>query len=322
MKVAITGSSGLLGRTLIFQLKTEVPDATILGLDIVPPNKDKFPPFECPHNFAKVDITNPHSIEDAFSSFKPTVLIHLAFIVDPMRDHQLQRKINVGGTQNVLQAAAKFGVKQLLVASSATAYGAWPTNPLPIKEGWPIQASPAYQYAAEKAEIDLYATQFAAAHPSILVSIIRPCIILGPNINNFIGEGLLLPIHIKIWGAHSPLQFVDVEDVAAAVLTIIKAKASGPFNVAPLDYLTDDQMSANSPKPSVTIPYWLLYVIIYIMWFVGASQVRAPPSILEFSYYPWVVQPKRLTEELNFKFKHSSEASLRKWIAVMKPKAT
>ena len=49
--------------------------------------------------------------------------------------------IDVNGTQAVLQAASEAGVKQVLVTSSATAYGAWPDNPEPIAEDWPVRGA-------------------------------------------------------------------------------------------------------------------------------------------------------------------------------------
>ena len=45
--------------------------------------------------------------------------------------------IDVNGTQNVLEAASAAGVEHLLVASSTTAYGAFPDNPVPLTGGAP-----------------------------------------------------------------------------------------------------------------------------------------------------------------------------------------
>jgi nucleoside-diphosphate-sugar epimerase len=60
---------------------------------------------------------------------RPDALVHLAFVVNPMHDEQAMYEIDVGGTQNVLDAASTAGTGQLLVTSSATAYGAFPDTP-------------------------------------------------------------------------------------------------------------------------------------------------------------------------------------------------
>ena len=53
----------------------------------------------------------------------------------------------------------------LLVASSTTAYGAWPDNPVPIPEEHPVRGLPAYEYARDKTEIDRLCQLWAAQHP-------------------------------------------------------------------------------------------------------------------------------------------------------------
>lgn len=313
-KVAITGSSGLLGREVVRQFRSSCPGAEILGIDVVPPNNKTWGE-ECPDQFQKVDITVATDVEGALESFLPDTVIHLAFIVDPMRDTKKMRKINIDGTKHVLQACAKLKVNALLVASSASAYGAWSTNPPSIPETQPVKPHPDYQYASEKAEIDVMTQNFAKDNPDMLVSLVRPCIVLGPNINNFIARSLLDPVQMEVWGSTCSLQFVDVEDVAGAILSILLKKARGPFNVAPPDALTRAQIAA--PNNVVTLPYYLLWVILFFCWWLEVGPKDAPPGILDFSYYPWVVDPKRLTDELGFRFKYSSAQTLANWKAKM-----
>ena len=40
------------------------------------------------------------------------------------------------------------------MTSSATAYGAFPDNPMPIAEDWPVRGQPDFSYARDKAEAD------------------------------------------------------------------------------------------------------------------------------------------------------------------------
>ena len=61
--------------------------------------------------------------------------------------------IDVNGTQAVLQAAADAGVKQVIQTSSATAYGAFPDNPKPIAEDWPVRGAPDFSYAKRQGRL-------------------------------------------------------------------------------------------------------------------------------------------------------------------------
>ncbi len=55
-------------------------------------------------------------------------LVHLAFLLDPIRDEEMY---DVNGNAATLRAASDAGTKHVLAATSATAYGAWPDNPKP-----------------------------------------------------------------------------------------------------------------------------------------------------------------------------------------------
>ena len=74
--------------------------------------------------------------------------------------------IDVNGTQAVLRAAADAGTQQVLVTSSATAYGAFADNPRPIAEDWPVRGQPDFSYARDKAEADRLCQLWALDTPT------------------------------------------------------------------------------------------------------------------------------------------------------------
>src|SRR5687767_775713 len=93
------------------------------------------------------DVRNRAGIEELLSRHEIDALIHLAFLLNPIRDEARMYDVDVNGTQAVLQAAGQVGTKQVLVTSSATAYGAFPDNPKPIAEDWPVRGAPDFSYA-------------------------------------------------------------------------------------------------------------------------------------------------------------------------------
>ena len=66
--------------------------------------------------------------------------------------------IDVNGTPAVLRAASETGIKQVVMTSSATAYGAFADNPKPIAEDWPVRGPPDFSYARHKADSDRLAS--------------------------------------------------------------------------------------------------------------------------------------------------------------------
>ena len=73
-----------------------------------------------------------------------------------------------------------------MVTSSSTAYGAFPDNPVPIAEDWPVRGAPEFSYARDKADADRVCQLWAAEHPDRVMTIVRPCIVFGPNVDNYI----------------------------------------------------------------------------------------------------------------------------------------
>jgi UDP-glucose 4-epimerase len=142
-RVAITGSSGYLGSRLIEGLRQRDERLRILGLDV------REPADVAPHDFVRADIVDLGLIE-TLRSFAPDTIIHAAFAFQPMRNTRRMHQINVEGSRNLLQAAAALRPARLLIISSATAYGAWPDNPVPMDESWPLRARREFGYAADK----------------------------------------------------------------------------------------------------------------------------------------------------------------------------
>ena len=95
----------------------------------------------------------------------PDVLVHLAFILNPSHDEGFMYEVDVNGTHNVLEAAAEAGIGQVLVTTSAVAYGAFPDNPVPLTEDHPVRGVARFSYARDKTESDRICQLWALQHP-------------------------------------------------------------------------------------------------------------------------------------------------------------
>lgn len=75
---------------------------------------------------AYTDLTDPDAVRDLVTTQRPGAVVHLAAIVSPpsYRNPGLARRVNVGGTENLLAACAALPHPPLfLMASSAAVYG-------------------------------------------------------------------------------------------------------------------------------------------------------------------------------------------------------
>lgn len=307
-RVAITGSSGALGSRLIGWFRQRDPAVRIFGTDLREPRGS--PPDE----FVQGDIVRPGLVGD-LGAFAPDTVIHTAFAFQPLRDDRRMRQVNVEGARNVLQATAAIRPRRLLVVSSATAYGAWPDNPIPMDETWPLRARTDFRYAADKTEVERLVGDCAAACPDIAVSVVRPSFIGGPNIDNFVIRMITsMPILALLDGADTPLQFVHEDDVAAAIGEILVSDGRGAYNVSPRDWVPFSAVARAAGRSCWRMPFWLARAGLAAGWALRLPWHEAPAPFLHFLRHPWVVAPVRLERELGFRFRHSSAETLRQWI--------
>ncbi len=303
-RIAITGSSGYYGRKLIEQVRRESPGASILGIDVVPP------PAAAPNEFVKLDIRNP-DVRTTIAKFQPDTIVHLAFVVNPTRNNQQMHDINVGGALNVFEAVRTLRPQRFLMASSATAYGAWPDNPTPMHETWRLKARENFQYSADKTRLEKAVQDLAVELPDVAVSWTRPAIIGGAGADNYLSRFVLnMPILVMPDGVDVSLQFVHEDDCAAATWEILRQNARGPFNVSPDDWQSLSKVGALTNRRTIKLPFWTLKFATTIWWNLRLPMFDFPPSLHDFIRYPWVIAPTRLTKELGFQFRYSSEQTL------------
>lgn len=135
MKVFITGSTNLLASYLLRCAPKKIKLSASYNVNSLVPN------INC--KYYLVDIAQPKLIENAFKRFKPDIVIHTAAISSPdyCNNHKSEaKKINIGGTQNIIKACKRYGSSFIFISSNG------------IYDG---QKSP-YDEDAKRKPIDVY----------------------------------------------------------------------------------------------------------------------------------------------------------------------
>jgi dTDP-4-dehydrorhamnose reductase len=107
-RVVVTGSSGLLGRSLMNVLKS---DCEVVGIDKHVPEG---------HKDLTVDITEKEQTLKSIVTTAPSVVVHTAAETDVDRcetERDLAQRINVGGTANIAAGCARVGAKLILIST-------------------------------------------------------------------------------------------------------------------------------------------------------------------------------------------------------------
>src|SRR2546428_10949228 len=160
-KVCVTGAAGFIGGHLAEELLKQGHE--VVGLDDFSTGKRdtaaqllRHPAFR----LLEGSIAEPYAAVRAVSDAK--WVFHLAAIPSvPVSIEEPERTtaVNVGGTVNLLQAAARARVERVILACSCAAYGDGPEQPK-HEELLPRPISP---YAAQKISCELYAQTYTRA---------------------------------------------------------------------------------------------------------------------------------------------------------------
>ncbi len=224
MKV-ITGGSGFLGVEIAKKLVER--NEKVKVYDIA-----KSPDLPKEVNFVKGDVRDKDFLIEAFKG--ADTVFHLVGIMPQSKmPHPEMRKINIGGTRNVLEACAEREVKRVVYLSSSEVYGILEEIPCPET----ALKAPIGEYGHNKVSCELICHEFAKSH-GLEISILRPTSIVGPRnweetVNILLGQiknNGVIPLPGR---GRTRWQVSHVSDVAnAAILASEKKEAIGEaFNV-------------------------------------------------------------------------------------------
>ena len=300
MRYVITGGSGYIGSRLVELLSRRHETESIVICDVRPPRVNR-PRAE----FVKLDVRDRKAVRATLERTRADALVHLAFVVDPIHDEVLMYDIDVNGTHNVLEAVAAAGTPQVLVTSSAVAYGAFPDNPVPLTEADPVRGVASYSYARDKTESDRICQLWAERHPDRAMTIVRPCMVLGPNVDNsLVRVWTKAPMWFDVGNMKNDQQFVHEDDVVEAISKLLDGKHAGAYNLAGDGLMTLRECAELIDLPIRKIPLKALRALAKASW--TARLAEAPAGQIEFALHPWIISNSKVKETLGWRPRFSS----------------
>lgn len=162
MNIIVTGGAGFIGGNYMHYMVNKYPNDNIICIDsltyagnmeTLEPIKDK-----ANYKFYKVDITDRKSIYEIFEKEKPDYCINFAaesHVDRSVENPEIFLKTNILGTQVLMDACRKYGIKRYHQVSTDEVYGDLPLERLDLQfdETYPIKTSS--PYSASKASADL-----------------------------------------------------------------------------------------------------------------------------------------------------------------------
>lgn len=235
MKVLVTGGAGFIGSNLVDGLIEAGHEVAVLD-NLSTGKKEN---INEKATFFELDITDKESVQKVFEEFKPEAIHHLAAQASvriSTENPQEDVRINVIGIINLLEQAAKAGVKKFIFSSTGGAiYGDGVERPT-IETA---TEDPVCPYGIDKLFGEKYVKYFANLSKLQTVCL-RYANVYGPRQNPkgeagvvAIFAGKLLngePIDINGTGEQTR-DYIYVSDVVAANLAALNSDKNGIYNV-------------------------------------------------------------------------------------------
>ena len=228
MRLAITGSSGYLGRLMVSSLEDESQVTQILGLDLV-----DTPYCSAKFKYLRMDTSSPQ-VAQVIKDHGIDTVLHMAWIFNPVHSSTTTYDVDVNGSKNVLESCREAGVEHIVIPGGTTVYGAHPDNPDWLTEKSPIRGNKDFPYSRHKALVEEFCDGFEKDNPQIAMTRLRACIVLGKNVDNFMKTLILMRglKHAIVRNSYPQMQFLHEDDTVSLLKLAILQRPRGVYNVA------------------------------------------------------------------------------------------
>ncbi len=278
VRVVVTGAASSLGRrvTRLLGQRDDVDEVVALDLRSGP-------------GIDPIDLVT----SDLVAAFDGSAsVIHLASVFGPAIDGpEIEQATDVTMARRVLVAADKAGIDHVVLLSSATVYGPWANNPVPLTEDAPLRPHPDLAYAVQLAEVERVAAEWSADHPGATVTRLRPATVVEDGRLGWLARAFDAAADVPT-ADDTPGQYLHLDDLASAVVAAWSTRLDGPVNVAPAGWLTPTQRRALDPIPRLRLPEPVALKVASWRWRLRLAPT--PPGVLPYVRHPWVVANDRL----------------------------
>ena len=239
MKMIITGGAGFIGSNFIFYMRKQHPEYDLICVDKLTyaGNLGTLAPIlhDPKFKFVKMDIADRKAVYQLFETEKPDVVVN--FAAESHVDRSIENpaiflETNVMGTQVLLDACRKYGIKRYHQVSTDEVYGDLPLDrpDLFFTEQTPIHTSS--PYSASKASADLLCNAYHRTY-GLPITISRCSNNYGP----YQFPEKLIPLMIANCDANKPLpvygeglnvrDWLYVDDHCSAIDLILEGGKEG-----------------------------------------------------------------------------------------------
>lgn len=319
MRIAITGASGNIGTALLRRLSGSGHD--LVGVARRIPTAEPYAAL----SWHRVDLAEAGAATALGAAFEGAdAVVHLAWGFQPSHNIDYLRRLGVGGTAAVLQAARTAGVRHLIHMSSVGAYSRAPgrrVDESAAREGIDSLAYSLHKAAAERL-LDSYQQQ--AGEAGMLISRLRPGFVVQPDaasallrygLPGYVPARVLTLLPILPLDRTLSIPVVHSDDLADGIVRVIERRAGGAFNFAGEPPVTRDDLAAALGARPVQLPAKALSLLAGLGWRVRLQPLD--PGWIDLAFSVPLLNTSRARTELDWTPAIDSRQALQMTIQAM-----
>lgn len=216
------------------------------------------------------------------------VIVHLDIERSPEVGSRERRTHNVRGAQTVVTAAAAARVRHALLVTSASVYGAFADNPVPIAEDAELRGEPGESVLGDFLEIEELARMAPITHPGMKVTVVRPAALVGPGVDTLVTRHFEAPRLLGVKGTATRWQFCHIDDLASALEQVVLGKIDSTAIAVGCDgWLEQEEVEEIAGRRRFELPAAITFGTAQRLHRLGLTP--APANELHYVVYPWVV---------------------------------
>lgn len=315
-RVLITGLATFWGGRLAQAMEADPDIEVIIGLDTRRPR-------------VRLERTEYVRSDENYSILSRIVratgvdtIAHTFLVVDSTQmSSRKMHEINVIGTMNLLAAASAAGstVKTVAVKSAALVYGSSPSDPYWFRETDKRTSPPKTRVEKNLLEVESYVKDFARDNPHVNLSLLRPCNVIGPDLETPLSKALRLPLVPKVAGFDPRFQLVHERDVVRAFMFALDHQLEGIYNVAADGQLPWSEISALAGKNGIPMPPFWIGMATGPLRRLGL--VDLPPEIVTLLTYGRGIDNSKL-KDAGFEYRYTTAGAVEAFVQSLRLRDT
>lgn len=308
MRVFVTGGNGFIGSVVARKLAAEGHGVVCLLRPTS--NVDRLDGVA--YERADGDVRDAESLRAGMAGCE--AVVHLASLSSwDLIDSPEMKDVVLGGTGNVLEAAAALGVRRVVFVSSVTAVGATP-DPEPLDESAPYNLADerGLTYAQYKHQAEELCLRAVSRGQDVVI--VNPAEVYGPNDTAFVTASNLIDFAksnpVLVCRGGTSVAFVD--DVAIGIVRAMERGRAGERYIlggpnVTLEQLAQETLSILGKSARV----WVLpnRLIRAITRAATGLHIKLPynPRVIPYATRYWFVDSSKAQRELGVSFRSARD---------------